>query len=120
MTHREPDTTELVLRAQLARDQLSTDDVLGALGLQKRIAALAPAAISPVSMFVAGAVVGAAAALLLSPKSGEAMRHDLTSGAKDLGQRIGEKAHAVQSYVASSQNSIQGALSANGQPSQGT
>jgi gas vesicle protein len=52
-----------------------------------------------VALFTAGAVVGAAAAVLLSPKSGAALRRDLTDGARDLSQRLGATAQTVQEYV---------------------
>ena len=63
--------------------KISADDVLAAFGLQKRTSAfdgLAPS----LALFAAGAVVGAAAAVLLTPKAGPAMRKELSRGAKDL------------------------------------
>ena len=82
----------------------SSDDILAALGLQKRrngFDVLLPS----VALFTAGAVVGAAAAVLLSPKSGAALRRDLTDGAKDLSQRLGTTAQAVQEYVGGNRGS---------------
>jgi len=85
--------------------QLSSDDVLSALGLQRRRELVAPNQnASQAALFIAGAFVGAAVALLLSPKSGENLRQDLQSGAKELGQRIGAKAQAVQNFVSSGRN----------------
>ena len=77
---------------------INGDDILAALGLEKRrntFDVLLPS----VALFAAGAVVGAAAAVLLTPKSGPALRRDLTDGAKDLSQRLGTTAQAVQEYV---------------------
>jgi hypothetical protein len=75
--------------------KIGTDDILAALGLQRRRnsfdAALAPS----IALFAAGALVGAAAAMLLAPKSGQALRKELSAGAKDLGQRIGTTATSV-------------------------
>ena len=77
----------------------SGDDILAALGLEKRrtnIDVLLPS----VALFAAGAIVGAAAAVLLTPKTGPALRRELTDGARDLSQRLGTTAQAVQEYVA--------------------
>jgi len=80
--------------------QLGSDDILSALGLQRR-RELASQNVAQAALFVAGTFVGAAIALLLSPKSGESLRQDLSSGAKELGQRIGARAQAVQNFVSS-------------------
>lgn len=75
------------------------DDILAALGLEKRrthVDVLLPS----VAIFAAGAIVGAAAAVLLTPKTGPALRRELTDGARDLSQRLGTTAQAVQEYVA--------------------
>jgi len=42
------------------------------------------------ALFVGGALVGAAAALLLTPKSGEELRHDLTGLANDAKKKAEE------------------------------
>ena len=79
----------------------SGDDILAALGLEKRrtnVDVLLPS----VALFAAGAIVGAAAAVLLTPKTGPAMRRELTDGARDLSQRLGSTAQAVQEYVGGS------------------
>lgn len=78
---------------------ISGDDILAALGLEKRrnnYDVLLPS----VALFAAGAIVGAAAAVLLTPKTGPALRRELTDGARDLSQRLGTTAQAVQEYVA--------------------
>jgi hypothetical protein len=78
---------------------LSADDVLAVLGLEKRRSTFPDVIVPSLALFAAGAVVGAAAAVLLAPKSGAALRRDLTDGAKDIGQRLGTTAQAVQDYV---------------------
>ena len=80
-----------------------TDDVLAALGLAKRRDPLTEVVLPSVALFAAGALVGAAAAILLTPKSGPMMRRELTEGARELTQKLGNSAsqatHAVQEYV---------------------
>src|SRR4051812_35445175 len=83
---------------------LSSDDILAALGLEKRRSPVTGVILPSVALFAAGAVVGAAAAMLLAPKTGEALRRDLTNGAKDIGQRLGTTAQAVQDYVGSNRS----------------
>jgi hypothetical protein len=78
----------------------SSDDILAALGLEKRRNTVTDVILPSVALFTAGAVVGAAAAVLLSPKSGAALRRDLTDGARDLSQKLGATAQSVQEYVA--------------------
>lgn len=82
----------------------SADDILAVLGLEKRRTPLTGIVLPSVALFAAGAVVGAAAAVLLAPKSGAALRRDLTDGAKDISQRIGATAQAVQDYVGVNRN----------------
>jgi len=82
----------------------SSDDILAALGLQKRRNSF-DVLLPSVALFTAGAVVGAAAAVLLSPKSGAVLRRELSDGARDLSQRLGTTAQAVQEYVGGNRNS---------------
>jgi hypothetical protein len=77
----------------------SSDDILAALGLQRRRSLIEDALVPSVALFAAGAVVGAAAALLLAPKAGTALRRDLTEQARDLGQRLGASASSVAQDV---------------------
>ncbi|MEY4580573.1 MAG: YtxH-like protein [Pseudomonadota bacterium] len=79
---------------------LTSDDILAALGVEKRRSPVTGIILPSVALFIAGAAVGAAAAVLLSPKSGEALRRDLSNGARDIGNRLGATAQAVQEYVA--------------------
>jgi hypothetical protein len=79
---------------------LSADDLLEALGLQRRRSLFETTLVPSVAMFAAGAVVGAAAAVLLTPKTGPAMRRELSEGARDLGQRITQGASSVVQEVA--------------------
>jgi hypothetical protein len=80
---------------------LSSDDILAALGLEKRRNTVTGVLLPSIALFAAGAAVGAAAAMLLAPKTGEALRRDLTDGAKDIGRRLGTTAQTVQEYVGS-------------------
>jgi hypothetical protein len=76
---------------------LSADDFLATLGLQRRRSGMGfdETLVPSIALFAAGALVGAAAAMLLAPKSGPALRRELTASAKDLGQRIGTTASSV-------------------------
>lgn len=72
-----------------------TDDVLAALGLERRrtpIDIMVPAA----GVFFAGVVFGAGIALLMAPKPGRETRRQLRDKASDLGHRLakpGQLAH---------------------------
>jgi hypothetical protein len=67
----------------------SGDDILAALGLEKRRSYnTAAALVPPIALFAAGALVGAAAAVLLTPKTGPQMRRELSDGARDLQQKL--------------------------------
>jgi len=83
---------------------LSADDLLSVLGLEKRRSAIADIVVPSVAIFAAGAIVGAAAAVLLTPKTGPALRRDLTDGAKELTQKLGASAQTVQDYVGLNRN----------------
>jgi hypothetical protein len=85
---------------------LSADDVLSVLGLEKRRSTIPDIIVPSLALFAAGAVVGAAAAMLLAPKTGAALRRDLSDGAKDLTQRLGSTAQAVQDYVGVNRNHV--------------
>lgn len=77
---------------------LSTDDVLSALGLERRrsfAASLAPI----VSGFAAGALAGAAVALLFAPKAGREMRRELKGRASEVTRRVGAAADEVMTEV---------------------
>lgn len=68
---------------------LSGDDILAVLGLEKRRSYnTASAIVPPLAIFTVGALVGAAAAVLLTPKTGQQLRRELTDGARDLSQKI--------------------------------
>lgn len=67
---------------------LSADDVLGVLGLQRRRSAIDDMLVPSLAIFAAGAFVGAATALLLAPKPGPQLRRELSEGARDLSQRL--------------------------------
>ena len=68
---------------------ITGDDILAAIGLERRRSSSAAAAIvQPIAIFTAGALIGAAAAVLLTPKTGPQMRRELSDGARDLSQKI--------------------------------
>jgi YtxH-like protein len=85
---------------------LSADDILAVLGLEKRRTSISGVVLPSVALFAAGAVVGAAAAVLLAPKSGEALRRDLTAGARDLSTKLQATAQSVQDYVGTTRNHV--------------
>jgi hypothetical protein len=64
----------------MAISNLSKEDILDALGIERSGGWFGPAA----AAFGIGMVVGAAAALLLAPKSGEELRHDLTQKMREM------------------------------------
>jgi hypothetical protein len=86
---------------------LSADDFLASLGLQRRTSGTA-ALLPSVAIFAAGAIVGATAAVLFAPKSGASLRRDLTEGARDIGQKLSSTANsatgAVQDYIGTNRN----------------
>jgi hypothetical protein len=86
---------------------LSADDLLATLGLEKRrntVDIIVPS----VALFAAGALVGAAAAVLFAPKPGAQLRRELTDGARDLttklGSTVSNTTQAVQDYVGINRN----------------
>lgn len=77
---------------------LGGDDILAALGLERRRSAfdvLLPA----LGIFAAGAVLGGGVALLLAPKSGRETRQNLKGKASELTHRIGESAGEIAEEV---------------------
>jgi hypothetical protein len=77
---------------------LSSEDILAALGLQRKRSVLdviLPAA----GVFAAGIVVGTGVALLLAPKSGREMRRDIKGKATELTHRIGASAEEMAQEV---------------------
>lgn len=86
---------------------LSGDDILAAIGLERR-RAVSDAIVPSLALFTAGALVGAAAAVLLTPKTGQQLRTALTDGARDLSQKISSTAQEYTSAVRSSSSTQQG------------
>lgn len=76
------------MRAQQLKNlSLSSDDILAALGLERRrtwTRSWAPA----LGMFGAGIVVGTGLALLFAPKPGNALRGDIGRSAGNLARRV--------------------------------
>lgn len=70
---------------------LSSAALLDLLGLQSKPRA-GERALTIAGFVAAGVVVGAAAALLLAPKSGRQTRTDLRQGAHELGERVSSTA----------------------------
>jgi len=71
------------------------DDILAALGLARRNS-LQNAWLPAVGLFAAGIAVGTGVALLLAPKTGRDIRHDLRDRARDFTRRVGRAKGAVQ------------------------
>jgi len=86
---------------------LSGDDILAAIGLERR-RTVSDALVPSLALFTAGALVGAAAAVLLTPKTGQQLRRELTDGARDLSQKISTTAQEYTSAVRPSVSSQQG------------
>lgn len=86
----------------------SSDDILAAIGLERRRDPFTGVMLPSVALFAAGALVGAAAAVLLTPKTGPALRRELTDGAREWGQKIGTTANqasqAVSEFMGSRNN----------------
>ncbi len=66
----------------------TTDDVLNSLGLARYREPAVPEWVTPVAFFGLGALTGAAAAVLLTPKSGPELRQDISDGAKQIGDSV--------------------------------
>lgn len=77
---------------------LSSDDILSALGLERRSTVLDNALPSGLA-FVAGLAAGAGIALLLAPKSGREIREDISSKASELSGRLTSAASGVADDV---------------------
>jgi hypothetical protein len=76
----------------------SADDLLAALGLERRRSPIAMIG-STTAVLAAGMIVGAGAALLFAPKSGRALRNDLRVRASDMRERLTEKAEEIRSAL---------------------
>jgi len=83
----------------------SSDDILSALGLERRHTAI-DAVIPTALAFVAGAAAGAGIALLLAPKSGRETRQDLSNKATELTNRLTSTANELTSKLTSSANEL--------------
>ncbi|MEZ4321642.1 MAG: YtxH domain-containing protein [Myxococcota bacterium] len=66
----------------------TTEDMLRSLGLMRIEEPAVPTWVAPAAMFGAGVAAGAAAALLVAPKSGKELRKDLSAKASDLGETV--------------------------------
>lgn len=91
---------EAVTSAAKKASDLSTDDILAALGLRRQPSGLGlvlPAA----GYFAAGVMFGAGLGLLLAPRSGAETRRQLKGKATDLGHRLGSAAEELAEEVQS-------------------
>jgi len=79
-------TTEFI--RGLKENLPTTEDVLGAVGLQYERSATTTA-LSTVAAFALGALVGAVLTALYAPKPGHEMRHDLNDRVRHWGERMG-------------------------------
>jgi len=77
----------------MALPNISKDDILEALGLDSRSSWIGPAA----AAFGAGLLVGAAAALILAPKSGAELRDDLANRMSRVKDRVRQEMEQQQS-----------------------
>ena len=84
-------------RARALRD-LSSDDILSALGLERRHTPF-EAAMPTALAFVAGIAAGAGVALLLAPKSGREVRADISNKASELTGKLTSTASELASDV---------------------
>lgn len=79
---------------------LSSDDLLSALGLERKHTVIDDAIPTGLA-FVVGLAAGAGIALLLAPKSGREIRQDLSNRASELTSRIGSTANELASEARS-------------------
>jgi len=77
---------------------IGVDDILGALGLERR-RTLASNVLPIASSFAAGALMGAGLALLFAPKPGREMRQDIRQRAGEVGRRVSEVAEGAVTEV---------------------
>ena len=91
-------------KARAMRD-FSTDDILSALGLERRHTAF-DNAIAPTLAFIAGAAAGAGIALLLAPKSGREVRADISNKATELTGRLTSTANEIGGRLTSTASEI--------------
>ena len=73
---------------------LPTDDILSSLGLETRSRSTTRV-FAYAGLFAAGVVVGAGAAWLLAPRSGDRLRNSLAAGVKDISDQVASTASRV-------------------------
>lgn len=71
--------------------------ILTTFGLERRRDPVMDIALPSAALVAAGALLGAAAALLLAPKPGKVMRRELSDGARGLTRRLGRGASPATS-----------------------
>jgi YtxH-like protein len=77
---------------------MGADDLLCALGLERRRRAM-DHLFTATTYFIAGAIVGSCAALLLAPTSGRALRNRLSEQLRSAGERARRAANGVRERV---------------------
>jgi len=83
---------------------VGTDDILAALGLERRGGAMSHV-LPALGYFAAGLVVGTGVALLVAPKSGREMRRELGEKVRHVSHQIGS---AAENVVHEAQNQLRG------------
>jgi hypothetical protein len=73
---------------------VGTDDILAALGLERRRGAMG-FVLPAVSYFAAGLAVGAGVTLLIAPKTGRQMRRELGDKVRNVGSQLGTAAESA-------------------------
>jgi hypothetical protein len=91
---------EMLKKKTRAMRDFSSDDILAALGLERRQSAF-ESAVPTTLAFVAGIAAGAGIALLLAPKSGREMRSDISNKASELTHRLSSAASEMADDVRS-------------------
>lgn len=66
----------------------TTEDFLNSLGFTRMVQTSTPDWATPLALFGAGIVAGAAGALLLAPKSGRELRRDIQRTASQVGETV--------------------------------
>lgn len=85
----------------------NADDVLAALGLERRRSALEITGWTA-AILATGIAIGAGAALLMTPKTGRALRRDIRTRVEEIAEKISDKAeetvHDVRAALSSEED----------------
>jgi YtxH-like protein len=105
----EPMLDEFIKSRSRALRDLSSDDILDALGLARKSTPI-DAAIPTALAFVAGVAAGAGIALLLAPKSGREVRQDISNKASELTSKASELTGKLTSSASEIASDVRNAL----------